>query len=81
MLLEQGVQSVALESTGVYWIPVHEVLEDQGLEVLLGVLRELSSSGYETAPGVHYSGFLAIIDHPTRALGTCGAHSVESLNR
>jgi len=35
MLLERGVQSVALESTGVYWIPVHEVLEGQGLEVLL----------------------------------------------
>jgi len=34
-LLERGVESVALESTGVYWIPVHEVLEGQGLEVLL----------------------------------------------
>jgi len=46
-----------------------------------GVLRELSGSGYETAPSLHYSGFLAIIDHPTRALGIWGAHSVESLNR
>jgi len=46
-----------------------------------GVLRELSSCGYETAPGLHYSGFLAIIDDPTRVLGMCGAHPVESLNR
>jgi len=29
------VQSVAMESTGVYWIPPYEVLESQGLEVLL----------------------------------------------
>ena len=42
MLLERGVQSVALESTGVYWIPVHEVLEGQGLEVLLVDTRALA---------------------------------------
>ncbi len=41
-LLEQGVVSVALESTGVYWIPVHEVLEGQGLEVLLVDTRALA---------------------------------------
>jgi transposase len=41
-LLERGVESVALESTGVYWIPVHEVLEGQGLEVLLVDARALA---------------------------------------
>lgn len=30
-----GVTTVALESTGVYWIPVFEVLEDYGFEALL----------------------------------------------
>src|SRR5215210_4372126 len=30
-----GVTSVAMESTGVYWIPVFEVLETRGFEVLL----------------------------------------------
>jgi len=30
-----GVKIVAMESTGVYWIPVYEVLEREGLEVLL----------------------------------------------
>ncbi len=30
-----GIKTVAMESTGVYWIPVHEVLEGRGLEVVL----------------------------------------------
>jgi transposase len=32
-LKEQGVTTVAMEATGVYWIPPFEVLESQGLEV------------------------------------------------
>uniref|UniRef100_UPI002D7F31FE IS110 family transposase n=2 Tax=Paraburkholderia aspalathi TaxID=1324617 RepID=UPI002D7F31FE len=34
-LLSCGVDTVALESTGVYWIPVYEVLEQRGLTVWL----------------------------------------------
>ena len=34
-LVEKGVRSVALQSTGVYWMPVLEVLEQHGLEVYL----------------------------------------------
>ena len=34
-LKERKVESIAIESTGVYWIPVHEVLEAAGVEVLL----------------------------------------------
>ena len=30
-LLACGIDTVALESTGVYWIPVYEVLEQRGL--------------------------------------------------
>jgi transposase len=30
-LMEKGVRSVAMQSTGVYWMPVFEVLEQQGL--------------------------------------------------
>jgi transposase len=41
-LLERGVESVGLESTGVYWIPVHEVLEGRGLEVVLVDTRALA---------------------------------------
>lgn len=36
------VESVAMESTGVYWIAPHEVLEGQGLEVLLVDTRQLA---------------------------------------
>ena len=30
-----GVTSVAMESTGIYWIPAFEILEQHGLEVIL----------------------------------------------
>ncbi len=39
---ERNVESVAMESTGVYWIAPHEVLEAEGLEVLLVDTRQLS---------------------------------------
>jgi transposase len=42
-LKEQGVESVAMESTGVYWIPLYEILESRGFEVLLVNARALSS--------------------------------------
>ena len=41
-LLEHGVESVAMESTHVYWVPVYELLESYGLEVLLVNARHLS---------------------------------------
>ena len=40
-LIEQGVESVAMESTYVYWIPVYELLEARGLEVVLVNARTL----------------------------------------
>lgn len=36
-----GVDTVALESTGVYWIPVYEVLEAQGFQVCVVNARQL----------------------------------------
>jgi len=41
-LKDRNVESVAMESTGVYWIPPHEVLERYGLEVVLVNTRDLS---------------------------------------
>src|SRR5713101_587359 len=41
-LKERKIESVAMESTGVYWIAPHEVLEQQGLEVVLVNTRELA---------------------------------------
>jgi transposase len=40
-LKEQHVDTVAMESTGVYWIPVFELLESQGFEVLLVNARHI----------------------------------------
>jgi transposase len=40
-LIAEGVESVAMESTGVYWIPVYELLESRGIEVVLVNARHL----------------------------------------
>lgn len=42
-LKDQGVESVAMESTGVYWIPIYEILESRSFEVLLVNARAISS--------------------------------------
>ena len=34
-LAECGVKTVAMESTGIYWIPLYELLESRGFEVFL----------------------------------------------
>jgi transposase len=41
-LADEGVESVAMESTGVYWIPIYEILESRGFEVVLANARQLS---------------------------------------
>ena len=43
-LAAEGIESVAMESTHVYWIPLHELLEKQGFEVLLVNARQLRSA-------------------------------------
>jgi transposase len=40
-LIACGIDTVALESTGVYWIPVYEVLEQRGLSVWLVDARQM----------------------------------------
>ena len=40
-LVKCGIKTVAMESTGVYWIPIHEVLEERGLEVVLVNAHEM----------------------------------------
>jgi len=41
-----GVHTVAMESTGVYWIPLFQVLADEGFEVCL-----VNSRDYKNVPG------------------------------
>lgn len=48
-LKECGITTVAMESTGVYWIPVYEILEQAGFEVNLVDARQLKNvSGRKT---------------------------------
>jgi transposase len=39
-LKERGIRTVAMQSTGVYWIAVYDILEEAGLEVYLVNARE-----------------------------------------
>jgi transposase len=41
-LQDRGVESVAMESTGVYWVAPHEVLEAVGCEILVVATRQLA---------------------------------------
>ena len=45
-LVEIGVTTVAMESTSIYWIPVFDILEAHGLEVLL-----VNAQHVKTVPG------------------------------
>ena len=41
-LKEQKVKTIAMESTGVYWIPLFEILDSRGFEVILANARQVS---------------------------------------
>jgi transposase len=38
--MECGIRTVAMESTGVYWIPLFQILEERGFEVCLGLVSK-----------------------------------------
>lgn len=42
-LSEKGIKTIAMESTSVYWIPVYEILEERGFEVLLVNARHIKN--------------------------------------
>jgi len=42
-LLAIGIETVAMESTGVYWVPVFEALESAGIDVIVANARETRS--------------------------------------
>lgn len=41
-LESEAMESVAMEATGIYWIPLYELLEARGIEVVLANARQLS---------------------------------------
>lgn len=45
-LKQCGIETVAMEATGVYWIPVFQILETQGFEVKL-----VNADHVKTVPG------------------------------
>jgi transposase len=44
-LQQCGIKTVAIESTGNYWIPVYQILEDAGIEVCLVNARDVRGIG------------------------------------
>jgi len=42
-LMDVGITTIAMESTGVYWVPVFEILETHGFEVLLVNARDVKN--------------------------------------
>ena len=40
-LVDRGITTVALESTGVYWIPLYQILEDRGIRPCLVNARHM----------------------------------------
>jgi transposase len=40
-LVKCGIQTIAMESTGVYWIPVYEILEARGVQVYVVNARQI----------------------------------------
>lgn len=40
-LLQHGITTAAMESTGVYWIPLYQILEDRGIQVCLTSARNM----------------------------------------
>jgi transposase len=41
--LSLGIKTVAMESTGVYWVPVYEILETRGIDVIVANARDARS--------------------------------------
>lgn len=58
-LVSMGIRTVAMESTGVYWISVYEVLEERGVEIIVANAREARAVPSARATRTTLSGFRA----------------------
>jgi transposase len=75
-LVNLDITTVAMESTGVYWIPVYEILEAHGLQVVLANAREARAvPGRKTDVNdaqwiqrLHACGLLRASFHPDREI-------------
>ena len=81
-LVSVGVTTVAMESTGVYWIPVYEILEDRGLVVVLANARDCKSvpgrksdvNDAQWLQRLHACGLLRASFRPTRDIAALRAY-------
>ncbi len=81
-LVKCGIKTVAIESTGVYWIPVHEILEERGLEVALVNARDVHNvrgrksdvSDCEWLQELHTVGLLRPSFRPAAAIAALRAY-------
>jgi transposase len=81
-LVSLGITTVAMESTGVYWIPVYEILEDRGLTVILANARDCKSvpgrksdvNDAQWLQRLHACGLLRASFRPTRDISALRAY-------
>jgi transposase len=81
-LVSLGITTVAMESTGVYWIPVYEILEDRGLTVILANARDCKSvpgrksdvNDAQWLQRLHACGLLRASFRPTRDIAALRAY-------
>jgi len=77
-----GVDTVAIEATGVYWVPIYEVLEDAGIEAFLFDGRQTRDvSGRKTdvldcqwSQKLHSHGLLTRAFRPDKEIATLRAY-------
>lgn len=81
-LVSLGIKTVAMESTGVYWIPVYEILEDRGLVVVLANARDCKAvpgrksdvNDAQWIQRLHACGLLRASFHPARDIAALRAY-------
>ena len=77
-----GVETVAMESTGVYWVPVFEILESAGIKVIVANARETRSvpgrksdiNDAQWLQRLHACGLLRASFRPDRAIAALRAY-------
>jgi transposase len=75
-LVSLGITTVAMESTGVYWIPIYEILEVHGLHVVLANARNARAmpgrktdvNDAQRIQRLHSCGLLRASYHPDREI-------------
>lgn len=81
-LVQIGVTTVAMESTGVYWVPLFEILEERGIEAILVNAREAKSvpgrksdvSDAQWLQRLHACGLLRASFRPNREIAALRAY-------